>query len=277
MFPNPDHMCLQLDNILSDEVSLHPSSSVKYRQILGIRFFGQNAREAAGIGLKGGLVVVPAAPALLALVTDREYRKALLNADLAITDSGFMVLIWNAIKRDNLRRVSGLEYLKIILEAPEMREPGATFWVMPTRESLEKNLQWLQKQGIAVSEDDCYVAPMYKGNHLTDEVLVETLARKKPRQIVIGLGGGVQEKLGCYLKESLEHSLDYTPGIHCIGAAIAFLSGDQVNIPEWADRYFVGWLFRCLYEPGKFIPRYWKARKLLPLMLQYQEELPPLV
>ena len=50
---------------------------------------------------KGGLLVVPAAPALKDLDRSPDYRDALLNADLAITDSAFMVLIWNRLQPDS--------------------------------------------------------------------------------------------------------------------------------------------------------------------------------
>lgn len=241
-----------------------------FRKILGIHFFGGNPQRAKEIGLSGGLVVVPAAPALVELPHDHAYREALLNADLAITDSGFMVLIWNFLKRDKLRRVSGLEYLKLILEDPQLREQGNSFWIMPTRQSLERNLRWLRSQGIEIADADCYIAPMYDPRHVRDPQLLELLSARQPAQIIVGLGGGIQEKLGNYLKQHLP----YRPGIHCIGAAIAFLTGDQVNIPTWADRFYLGWLFRSLSQPRKFFPRYWKARKLLPLMLKYREHAP---
>jgi UDP-N-acetyl-D-mannosaminuronic acid transferase (WecB/TagA/CpsF family) len=72
----------------------------------------------------------------------------------------------------------------------------------------------------------------------------------------------------------LKQACDYGPSIHCLGAAIGFLTGNQVRIPSWADRLFLGWLFRCCSEPGKFIPRYWKACKLVPMMLHYRERPP---
>jgi len=68
--------------------------------------------------------------------------------------------------------------------------------------------------------------------------------------------------------------LNYLPAIHCIGAAIAFLSGDQVFIPVWADKFYLGWLFRTLSEPGRFLPRYWNARKLYSLIHRYRDQLP---
>jgi UDP-N-acetyl-D-mannosaminuronic acid transferase (WecB/TagA/CpsF family) len=88
--------------------------------------------------------------------------------------------------------------------------------------------------------------------------------------VIIGVGGGVQEKLGA----DLLRQLDYLPSVHCIGAAIGFLSGEQARIPMWADRCKLGWLFRCINNPSRFVPRYWEARKLIGLMLQYHGRLP---
>lgn len=242
----------------------------KYRQILGIRFFTGSPEEAAQIGLQGGLVVVPAAPALVDMEPDQPYREALVNSDLAITDSGFMVLLWSLIRFEKLTRVSGLEYLKLILASPDIRKAGNTLWIMPTPKARDKNVTWLKSQGIEVTNDDCYLAPMYKYDNVVDPALLELVKTRKPAHIVVGLGGGVQEKLGYYLKQNC----GYKPGIHCIGAAIGFLSGDQVNIPDWADHFFLGWFFRCVSEPAKFLPRYWKARRLLPILLKYKENLP---
>lgn len=68
-------------------------------QILGIRFFNGTGTEVARRGLGGGLVVVPLAPVLVALESNQALREALVDADLAIADSGFMVLLWRASTR----------------------------------------------------------------------------------------------------------------------------------------------------------------------------------
>jgi len=218
---------------------------------------------------EGGLLVVPAAPALKDLATNISYRQALLDADVIIADSAFMVLIWNLLESDSLKRLSGLQYLRYLLDLPEVRDPGNTFWIMAGAASSAKNRDWLKSDGIHVPEGCIYEAPMY-GAEIRDEVLLKMLNCLKPKHVVVTLGGGTQERLGLYLKQSLE----YRPAIHCIGAAIAFLSGDQVKIPMWADKYYLGWLFRCFASPTKFIPRYWSARRLFPLMIRYRSELP---
>ena len=240
--------------------------------ILGIDFFSGTAAQAVERMCQGGLLVVPAAPALKDVETNIAYREALLAADLALPDSAFMVMIWNRLQRDRMPRISGLQYLRALLNHDEVCEPGKTLWVMASAASAERNVGWLAHEGIHVPKECVYIAPLY-GTHFEDAALLERIERIRPRHIVVTVGGGTQERLGLYLKRHLT----YLPAIHCIGAAIAFLSGDQVYIPGWADRYYLGWAFRSASEPMRYVPRYWDARKLLRLMVRYRDRLPKLV
>ena len=250
-----------------DRTVIGPAS---FRQILGIRFFVGREQEAIDeIFRNGGLVVVPSGPGLKTLPYDDQYRRALLGADFAIADSGLMVLLWNLIQRDRIHKFSGLKYMRALVERPEFREAGASFWVMPNSESAERNLAWLRGQGIQLAEEDVYVAPIYDAV-ISDPELVSRLEQRRPRHIMLGVGSGRQEPLGFYLKEKLS----YKPALHCIGAAIAFLSGDQVRIPVWVDRFALGWFWRCLSNPKRYVPRYWEARHLASLMLRYRDRLP---
>ena len=249
----------------------HKAPQTDFRQILGITFFVGSAQRAIDLVCHGGLLVVPAAPALKNLDQDIAYREALLNADVAITDSSLMVMVWNFLQGDRIQRLSGLEYLVKLLRRPDVRGPGESFWVMANRDSAARNLAWLSEQGVQVLSEDVYLAPLY-GSTIHDKCLLQRVRERKPHHIIVTIGGGAQERLGLYLKRNLE----WLPAIHCIGAAIAFLSGDQVHIPMWADRLYLGWLFRCISEPKRYIPRYWSARKLVSLMLRYRS-LPPVV
>lgn len=242
-----------------------------FQNILGVRFFTGSAEAAVQIGLQGGLVVVPAAPALVELSTNEYYREAVYNADLAITDSGLMVLIWQLLARKKLPRVSGLKYLKLLFELKALQPRESVLWIMPNATARDQNLAWLRSQGYDFSEADCYLAPNYPAGRIHDPVLLELAAKRRPKNIIVCLGGGTQERVGLMLKRGC----DFNPGIHCIGAAIGFLTGNQVHIPAWADKFFLGWLFRCFSEPGKFVPRYWRACQLVPMMFRYREN-PPL-
>ncbi|MGC2496618.1 MAG: WecB/TagA/CpsF family glycosyltransferase [Acidobacteriaceae bacterium] len=247
-----------------------PSAAGDQRTILGIPFFIGTAEQAVRRMAGGGLLVVPAAPALKDLEVKASYREALIHADMAIADSAYMVLVWNWLQHDSIRRLSGLEYLRELLKQPDVRQSGNVLWIMASQASAERNLAWLEGQGITVPEDCVYLAPMYTDQEVCDPELLKRVERIRPQHILLTLGGGTQERVGLYLKRNLS----YLPAIHCIGAAIAFLSGDQVRIPMWADRTYLGWLYRSISEPGRYVPRYWNARKLLYLLIRYRERLP---
>jgi exopolysaccharide biosynthesis WecB/TagA/CpsF family protein len=247
-----------------------PSAEGDERIILGIRFFIGTAAQAVERMKGGGLLVVPAAPALKDLETNASYRDALVHADLAIADSAYMVMVWNRLQHDSIRRLSGLEYLRELLKQPDVRQAGNVLWIMASPLSAECNLKWLAGQGIEVPQECVYMAPMYTGENISDPELLELVERIRPQHVIVTLGGGTQERVGLFLKRNLR----YCPAIHCIGAAIAFLSGDQVRIPMWADRLYLGWLYRSISEPRRYVPRYWNARKLLYLLIRYRERLP---
>jgi UDP-N-acetyl-D-mannosaminuronic acid transferase (WecB/TagA/CpsF family) len=243
-------------------------------QVLGVSIARLAVHEAVERGLEGGLVLAPGGPALCELERDADYRDALMGSDLNLTDSGLVILAHALTAREWLPRTSGLGYLTELLEQRALKEAGVTFWVMPSHSSMLRNLRWLCARGYAVSEQDCYVAPRYpRRGPVEDETLLSLLAAKRPGQIVICIGGGPQEKLGLYLKRSLP----YRPGIHCIGAAIGFLNGDQAAIPRWADRLLLGWLIRCIRDPRTFVPRYLKAFRLVYLLARYGATPPPIV
>ena len=69
---------------------------------------------------------------------------------------------------------------------------------------------------------------MNRTGAIFDDSLLHLINEIKPKTIFIQLGGGVQERLGLFLKQNL----NYEPTILCTGAALAFLSGQQARIPS---------------------------------------------
>jgi exopolysaccharide biosynthesis WecB/TagA/CpsF family protein len=238
--------------------------------ILGVHFFNGTVEEAVDVmSAKGGLLVVPAAPALVKLSEDEDYRGALTSADMVIADSGAMVLLWRIFKGRRVERISGLKFLKCLIARLPARTDERVLWIVPSEQAHEKTIAWLRSVNLTASAD-FYIAPRYAAN-VRDEALVAKIDNHPPTHVVVGIGGGVQEKLGLFLKENLRAR----PAIHCIGAALAFLTGDQPPIPMWADRFYLGWLLRLLRQPRIFGPRYLSALKLPWLIFRYGKELPP--
>ena len=240
-------------------------------RILGIPFFTGSVDEAVAETLRGALVMAPSGPNLaneLRRVPD--YRRAVENADVALTDSAVMVAVYRAATGKNVPRHSGLKFLEAMLAERALQDAGAAFWVMPTEEEGRKIAEWLRGHGFPVDETNMYVAPFYASYPIKDEELLRRLRAAKPRVVFLNLAGGKQEVLGAWLR----NQLDPHPGIVCTGAAIAFLAGTQANIPVWADRSGLGWLMRCIYEPRKYVPRYWSALPLIWIVWRWRDRSP---
>jgi N-acetylglucosaminyldiphosphoundecaprenol N-acetyl-beta-D-mannosaminyltransferase len=243
------------------------------QRILGVRFFVGSTKEVVDFLLRvGGVLVVPAAPALVKLrYEDEQYRRALTEADFAIADSGLMVLLWKLRGGKNVRRISGLRYLKCLVENPEIRIFQNALLVLPSEVAKQRTLAWSRNENLLLDADDCYVAPHY-GPTAEDAGLLRELESRRPGHVIIAIGNGPQEKLGMFLR----NNLSYRPAIHCIGAALGFITGDQTAIPDCADRLFLGWLWRLFAQPGIFIPRLSRALELPWLIWKYGEKLPPM-
>jgi N-acetylglucosaminyldiphosphoundecaprenol N-acetyl-beta-D-mannosaminyltransferase len=241
------------------------------QNVLGIPFFTGSVPDAVSQAWRGALVVAPAGPTLAnELLNVPDYRRAVESADVALTDSAVMVCLYFLATGRALPRHSGLKFAEAMLSEPDLKKPGAAFWVMPNEEEARQIAVWLRKNGFPVDESNMYVAPFYRGYPIKDEELLRRLKSAKPRMVFLNLAGGKQEVLGAWLRERL----DPCPGIVCTGAAVAFLAGTQAKIPVWADRSGLGWLMRCIHEPKKFIPRYWSALPLIALVLRYRDKSP---
>jgi exopolysaccharide biosynthesis WecB/TagA/CpsF family protein len=246
-----------------------PLSKTRER-ILGIPFFNGTADEAVHSATRGGLVVAPSGTCFDRFLRDEEYRRAIVTADVVLPDSGFMVLLWRLLKRRNLNRVSGLAYLKQLIAQPRLREAGDALWVLPNELSRARWQKWARASGIPPDDVAAYVAPMYSSD-VRDDDLLRIVQEQRPRDIIVGIGAGAQEKLGYFLRENA----GYRAAIHCIGGALGFITGAQVAIPDWADRLYLGWFLRLVSQPRVFLPRLWQGRVLPALLIKYGAALPP--
>jgi len=242
------------------------------RQILGIQFFNGDVEEAVTWMFQhGGFVVAPSGTCFARLCEDEVYRRAILSADLAIADSGLVVSMWRLLQHENVQRISGFKYLKHLLEKLSGEGTEEVFWVLPSERAQQKLFDWSRREAFQITRENCYVAPHF-GSEVEDRNLVVMIQQHRLAHIIIAIGSGAQEKLGHYLRENLS----CRPAIHCIGAALGFITGEQTAIPDWADRLYVGWLWRLVAQPHIFIPRLSRAVELPWLIWKYGEKLPPM-
>lgn len=246
--------------------------SPQRERVLGIDFFnGDPADLVQQVSAHGGLVLMPASPALLKLKYDAEYRRVLAEADYVLADSALLARVWWWSKRRRLRHTSGLAYLRRLVDSAEFRNQPNTFWVVASEEAKQKTIVRLQHDEILASPDRIYVAPSNSAGEM-DHTLLLRLEELKPKHVIVALGSGIQEKLGLYLRTYLL----YRPAVHCVGAALGFMTGSEAAMPAWADQHQLGWLARLASQPRMTLPRAGIAIALCLMLLKYGAEMPRL-
>jgi|TARA_B100001971_G_scaffold182684_1_gene180152 exopolysaccharide biosynthesis WecB/TagA/CpsF family protein len=233
---------------------------MKYN-LFNIPFVNGNYISAINKLKLGAFMVVPSGPGLATIDKDIKYWTAIKKSDFALPDSGFMVLLCRLYYGKKLKKLSGAKFIKLFLNEIDLKEENTLFLVDPNQNVAELNRDYFNKINIPLKEENQYVAPIYDKNNIVDSKLIEILEnlKEKPKFVLINLGGGVQERLGYYLK----NNLSFPTGIICTGAAISFLTGVQAQIPNFVDKMYLGWLFRILQNPNQFLMRYLKAFRLI--------------
>lgn len=227
----------------------------------GINFFNINKYQFKNL-LKPGLLVFPSGPGLASINKDFVYLKSLQDANIVFFDSGFFVLLLRLFKNIKVYKFSGYKFIKLFINYLKSQNHKSLFIIESDTDSAKVNKLYLKRYGIFLQGQ--YIAPIYKrGSYIKDVILIRKLKKIKPSYILINLGGGVQEILGSYIK----NKISYKPTIICTGAALSFLTKKQAPINDWIDKFYLGWLLRCIYNPIVFIPRYLSALKLIRLTL----------
>ncbi|MDB6078982.1 MAG: glycosyltransferase [Akkermansiaceae bacterium] len=245
---------------------------------LGVRFWNAPTDQLlAEIDQKGGMLAVPSAPSLAQMSEDPLLKTAYQQSHWSVMDGGYVALVLRAMGR-NCRRISGLQLVQKITanagEGPLPMQERKILWVVPTPEEEQRIDVYLKTKGFSPERQTYYRAPFYqKDEDFNDSALTALCGEVQPDWIVLCLGGGRQEKVAYFLTQNLSSFQadapvgSRRPAILCTGAAIAFLTGGQANIPTWADRLYLGWFLRIAKDPGAFIPRYFKAAWHFPLAL----------
>lgn len=226
---------------------------------LKIKFSNNSLKDFKNIIKKRGLFLFPSGPGLSTLEDDKQYYESLKKADINFFDSGYFVLLLKLLKNINVNKCSGYLFIKYFLEYLKYSKTNIKIMSVDPSKNLSISIKrFLLKDYLKKKKLINYVAPFYNNHNITDPALLKIIKKKKPRFIIINIGGGIQELLGLYLKKNL----NYKPTIICTGGALMFLTGDQAPISVSLDRFYLGWFVRILYNPKTFLVRYIKAFKL---------------
>ena len=234
---------------------------MKIVNFLDIKFLSINILFLKKVIKKKGLFVFPSGPGLSELKVNSNYHKSLINSDYVFFDSGFFVLLLRFFKNINVQKLSGYKFLNFYFDYLKINKKKI-FSIDPNEE-LSNSYRLFFKKKIKIKSFH-YIAPKYNLRIKINKNLIKRIHDSKAKEIIINIGGGTQEILGYYLSKKLNKKYK----IVCTGAAIAFFTGDQSPINNNIDKLYLGWLFRIIYNPKIFLPRYLSAFKLFFLFIR---------
>lgn len=211
---------------------------------------------------KGGILVAPAASSLSKIHEKKDYFNALKSSQVAIFDSGFFCILLRVFKNIKVKKLSGYLFMKHFLETAIVKKK-ILLSINPSPSEGKKNLKFLNSKKFKLVFN--YTAPNYdKSNLLNDKKLFNLIDKIKPEIILINIGGEKQEILAYNI---YKNSKDKKIFILCLGAAIAFFTGEQPRIGIVSDKIYLGWFVRWIGSPIKYLPRVISSFKLIKLFI----------
>ena len=237
---------------------------IKYKNIT---FNNLSEKDFSNLMNSKGLFTFPAAPPLATLELNSEYHKSLIESDYVFFDSGYFVLLLRYLKGIKVKKFSGYKFLKLLFNFLKLNQESKIFLVDPSSKTSDNNFKYFENLGCKHIKR--YVAPIYDTISIKDVALLNEIREFQPDFIIINLGGGVQEVLGNFLK----NSINFKSKIICTGGAISYFTRDQAPINDTIDKMYLGWFFRLLLNPSIFIPRLFKALPLFFKILKDKVEI----
>ena len=228
---------------------------IKFRKI---NFLNGNFNDAYDKIKRGGLLVAPAASALIEIKNDKIYHNSLIESDVALFDSGFLCILLRIFKKYKVRKLSGYKFLKELLNI-EKNLNKVFLLIDPTKDDAFYNKKYLKEKKF--KKVYSIVAPFFKDNKNfnKEKKLLKKIRKYNPDFIIINIAGGKQEPLGLYIKKNISKKTS----IICTGAAIAFLTKRQAPINDFIDAIYLGWALRLIFSPANTYKRFLKSFRLI--------------
>jgi UDP-N-acetyl-D-mannosaminuronic acid transferase (WecB/TagA/CpsF family) len=237
---------------------------IKIIDFFKIKFFNADYQLIINYLLKKkGYLVAPAASSLINIEKNHHYLKALQKSSVAILDSGFFCFLILFFKFKIVKKFSGFKFINFFLHDENLKN----FKILSLESSIENlnnNKNLLKSKKFKFKRH--YLCPIYKQDLFYDKKLITLIIKYKPKIIIINIGGGVQEQLALYIK----NTSSWKTSILCTGAALSFMSNTsnffKINI--LIDKLYLGWLVRSLNNPSFFYLRVLKSLKLINLVFK---------
>lgn len=236
--------------------------SVRVLRLMKINFFEAEYNYIIKLLIKKrGYLVMPAASSLIEVKVNAIYRTALQKSTAALFDSGFFCLSLLISKFIFFNKFSGYKFIKFFLNDNNLKKKKI-LCLDPSTKSAKINYLYLKSKKFIFIKN--YVCPNYNIKSIKDVKLLNIINEFKPEIIISNIGGGVQEILAFYIKKNAHKKTI----IICSGAALSFITGEKAKITDLADKYYLGWFKRLLFNPRVYYKRVFNSFPLFFLVLR---------
>lgn len=203
--------------------------------------------------LHRGVVLTLHVDMIMKLQKDREFYELLPKFDLITCDSQILVAAAKMLGTPVKERVSGSDYFPRFC-AMHKDDPGVTVFICGGRpgvgEIARKKVN--DRAGREMVVATSAPSPGFESRPDEVEQLIGQINDSKATVLVVGLGGGRQEKFIFRFRDCMPHVRLFLP----LGGTIDYEAGTLKRPPAWVSDSGFEWLYRVLREPRQRWHRY---------------------
>jgi exopolysaccharide biosynthesis WecB/TagA/CpsF family protein len=194
---------------------------------------------------------------LVKIRSDEVFRRAYVRASFVSADGAPVVSLARR-SGAQIERTTGADLILPVAEA-SAREGLPVFLFGATPRSLSLAAQRLRERYPALDIVGLESPPMgFNPTGPEAAAAAGRIAASGARIVMVALGAPKQELFADFAARRHEGL-----GFLCIGAAVDFVSGEQVRAPKFLRMTGLEWAWRLLHNPRRLAMRYWRCAVLL--------------
>jgi N-acetylglucosaminyldiphosphoundecaprenol N-acetyl-beta-D-mannosaminyltransferase len=187
---------------------------------------------------------------------DDNLRRVLNEATLNSCDGSYIALMASILYKEKYHAFNGPELFKQLIH-----ENVKHYIVGNTNDVFDKICSKLNAQGYSTENLRFLSLPFESVESFNYHAISEKINMFSPDLIWVSLGAPKQERFMNMLLPHIHRGM-----MMGVGAALNYFSGTINDIPNWATKWHLIWLYRIFTEPKKQIPRCIMILRRLPLI-----------
>ncbi len=186
---------------------------------------------------------------IVAAQKDKDFLRALNNADFVVADGVGVTLMGRLLGRDVGPRIAGEDYFISLLDALEKKGSGRVFFFGSSEKVLEIIKDKFGRKYPHLTLCGTLSPPYRPWSEAENNLMLKAINSANPDVLWIGMTAPKQEKW-------IENNRDKlnAPIVGAIGAVFDFFAETYPRAPKWMCRIGLEWLYRLIKEPR----RMWK-------------------